>query len=122
MPQKIFKQCLLAKNKANLILGLINGGVSHKSTEVIKACLISFRVLYPFWSPINVKDADMLEDVQRKATKMSPGLRNLSYEERLKRLGMFSLRCKRLKSDMIEVFKMIHGIDKVYREKFFLYR
>ena len=55
----------------------------------------------------------MLEGIQRRATKMIPSLRNLSYEERLKRLGMFSLRCRRLRGDMIEVFKMIHSIDKV---------
>ena len=45
-------------------------------------------------------------------------LRNL-YEERLKRLGMFSLRHRRLRGDIIEVFKMIHGIDKVNLGKLF---
>ena len=49
----------------------------------------------------------MLEGVQRRATKMIPSLRNLSYEERLKRLGMFSLRRRRLRGNNIEVFKMI---------------
>ena len=34
-----------------------------------------------FWTPISVKDADMLERIQRKAIKMIPSLRNLSYEE-----------------------------------------
>ena len=52
----------------------------------------------------------MLEGVQRRATKMIPSLRNLSYEERLKRLGMFSLRRRRLRGDMMESFKVIHGI------------
>ena len=61
----------------------------------------------------------MLEGVKRKATKMIPSLRNLSYEERLKRLGMFSLRCRRLKGDMIEVFKIIHGRDKLNLWKLF---
>ena len=46
-------------------------------------------------------------------------LRNLSYEERLKRFGMFSLRRRRLKGDMVEVFKMIHGINKVNLGKLF---
>ena len=64
----------------------------------------------------------MLEGVHRRATKMIPGLRNLSYEDRLKRLGMFSLRRRGLTGDMIEVFKMIHGIDKVNLGKLFLYR
>ena len=74
------------------------------------------------WLPINEKDADTLEWVQRRATKMILGLRNLSYEERLKRLGMFSLRRRRLKDDMIEVFRRIHGIDKVNLGKLFLCR
>ena len=67
---------------------------------------------------MNVKDADVLEGVQRRATKMFPSLRNL-YEERLKRLGMFSLRRRRLMGDVIEVFKMIQGIDKVNLGKLF---
>ena len=44
---------------------------------------------------------------------MIPSLRNLSYEERFKRLGMFFLKRRKLRGVMIEVFKMIHGIDKV---------
>ena len=60
----------------------------------------------------------MLKGIQRRATKMIPSLRNL-YEERLKRLGIFSLRGRRFKGDMNEVFKMIHGIDKVNLEKLF---
>ena len=37
----------------------------------------------------------------------------------MKRLGMFSLRRRRLRSDMIEMFKMIHGVDKVNLGKIF---
>ena len=60
----------------------------------------------------------MLEGVQRKATKMIPSLRNLC-KERLKRLGMFSLKRRRLRGCMIEVLKMIQGIDKVNLGMFF---
>ena len=61
----------------------------------------------------------MVEGIQRRATKRIPSLRNLSYEERLKMLSMLSLRRRRLKGDVIEVFKMIHGIDKVNLENLF---
>ena len=61
----------------------------------------------------------MLEGVQRRTTNMILSLRNLSYKERLKRLGMFSLRRRRFSGDMIEVFKMIYGIAKVNLEKVF---
>ena len=73
-----------------------------------------------FWSPVNANDAYMLEVVQRRATKMIQSLSNLSYEERLKRLGMFSLKHRKLRSYMIEVLKMIHGIHKVNLGKLFL--
>ena len=66
-----------------------------------------------------LKDADMLEGVQRRAIKMFRSLRNLSHEERLKRFRMFSLRRRRLRGDVIEVFKVIPGIDKVNLEKLF---
>ena len=61
----------------------------------------------------------MLEGIQRRATKIIPSLRNLSCKEKLKRLGMFSLRRRRLRGDIIEVFKMIQGNDKVNLGKLF---
>ena len=108
---KFSKQCLLVKNKVHLILGIINRRVSYKSTEVLSKLYRSYirphlKYCIQFWSPINEKDAGMLEGVQRRAIKMIPSLRNLSYEERMKRLGRFFLRRRRLRGDMIEVFKM----------------
>ena len=77
----------MTKNKANLTLGIISRGVSYKSTEVILKIYRSYfrphlEYCIQVWSPINVKDADMLHGVQRKATKMSHSLRNFSYKER----------------------------------------
>ena len=54
------KHCLLAKNKANLMLGIIKRGVSYKSAEVISKLYRlylkpHFQYCIQFWSPINVK-------------------------------------------------------------------
>ena len=99
------------------MLGIIKRVVLYNSAVVISKLYRSYVIpnleyCIQFWLPINERDADMLEGVQRRATKMIQSLRNLSYEERLKRLGMFTLRRRRLRGEMIEVFKIIHGIDK----------
>ena len=51
----------------------------------------------------------MLEKVQRRTTKLIPGLRDLGYEERLKECGLTTLESRRLRVDQIEVFKMLNG-------------
>ena len=64
------------------------------------------------------KDIDMLERVQRRATKMIPKLRNISYEMRLKECGLKTLETRRLR-DQIELFKILNGYENIYRNIFF---
>ena len=50
-----------------------------------------------------------LENVQRGTTKIIPGLKNLSYEERLQEQQLPPLVYRRLRGDMIEAYKLTTG-------------
>ena len=56
-----------------------------------------------------MKDKERLERVQRRFTRMVPGLRGLDYERRLERLKLMSLQERRNRSDQIEMFKISKG-------------
>jgi hypothetical protein len=72
------------------------------------------------WSPYTKKDIELIENVQRRATKQVPSLKQLSYTDRLKKLKMPTLKYRRLRGDMIETFKITNGIyDKDVTERFF---
>ena len=60
-----------------------------------------------FWMPQFKKVRDLLEGVQQKATKMIKGLEHLSYEERLSNLYLFSLGKRRMRGNLINVYKYL---------------
>ena len=61
------------------------------------------------WSPYKQKYKDAIENVQRRATKQLPGMKDIPYEERLQRLKLLTLAYRQTRGDMIEVYKLLHG-------------
>ena len=65
------------------------------------------------WHPRYRRDKLEVEKIQRRATRLIPSLKGLSYEERLRALKLPSLEHPRMRGDMIQVFKILKGIDRL---------
>ena len=59
------------------------------------------------------KDIELIKKVQHIATRVVPGLAKLTYEERLRRHDLPSLAFRRIRGNIIEVFKYMKGIYDV---------
>ena len=73
----------------------------------------------PLWNPHLKKHITKLEKVQKHATKMVPELRELSYTERLRELGLPTLQSRRERGDMITVYRFLKGFDRINSQQFF---
>ena len=118
------KQCSEVVKTANKLIGFIGRSFEFRTEEIILSLYNALvrphlEFCVQCWSPYYKKDMDKLERVQRRVTKLIPRLRNKPYEERLSELNLFSLSKRRLRGDLIEVFKIIKGIENMDMGKYF---
>jgi len=105
--------------KANQKLGMIRRSFEYMDKQMflmIYKTLIRPTLEYAtvIWSPWMKKDIVSIEQVQRRATKLVKEIRHLTYEQRLKELGLPTLVYRRQRADMVQMFKILNKADEVH--------
>ena len=113
------QQCSQAYSKASKLLGVLNRSIFvYKSKDImlkLYKSLVRPHLEYctAAWSPHYVKDKELLERIQRRFTRLIPELKGLSYSDRLNALKLWTLEERRIRADLIEVYKMLNGLSDV---------
>ena len=99
-------------NKANGIVGLIRRSFIHLDEEsflgLYKASVKShLEYANSVWAPRIKRQVEVIENVQRRATKIIPCFKDLTNQERIRKLKLPTLRYRMLRGDLIEIFKIL---------------
>ena len=82
----------------------------------IQSIVAKFGVL------LSYQDVKLLEDVQRRATKLIKEVNGMKYYFRLQKLGLSHQETRRILSDVIETYKILNGLYNIDEDLFFLYK
>ena len=96
---------------------LFKGFSSRNSQLLVKAFTTYVRPLLEYnsfiWSPNDIYNITKIESVQRRFTKRIPSVSQLSYRDRLAILGLDSLEYRRLITDLVMMYKIVHHLVDV---------
>ena len=114
-----------AVKKAQRNLSIICRTISSRKPEVflpLYNALVRSHLEFavPVWNPFLIRDIQMIEKIQKRATKIVFGMKNLPYEQRLQQLNLDSLEKRRTIFDLSEVYKIFRGLSIIKPEEFFI--
>ena len=117
-------QCESAAKNGNAALGLIMRVFHYRTKSTLVPLYKTFvrpKLEYAAmaWSPWLEKDMEAIEKVQKRMVRMLSDVRGGTYEEKLKEIGMTTLKDRRTRGDLIETYKTLSGLNNVERDRWF---
>jgi len=112
---KFHSHTAIVTAKANRILAVINKSFEYLNTNMLPQLYKSFvRPILEYgnivWGPQYIVDQQLVEKIQRRATKLVSEIKELQYVDRLKHLNLPSLRYRRRRGDLIYAYKLFHNM------------
>ena len=113
-----------AINKANKMLGLIKRTFNYLNRETflkLYKSMVRPHLEYGniVWHPLYKRQSSSIEKVQRRATKILKECKNMTYPQRLNYLNLHTLKGRRLRGDLIEMYKIFNGLTDLDKDKMF---
>ena len=110
--------------KANQMLGIIKRTFTFMNKSIflkLYKALVRSHLEYGnvIWNPHLKRQSIQIESIQRRATKLLPECRNMSYDQRLRYLKIYSLKGRRIRGDLIQTYKIFQGIDDIKPDSIF---
>ena len=112
--------------KANGVLSQLHRTIICRNKDVfINLFKIFVRPIVesagPAWCPFEKQYIDQIEKIQRRATRMVPGIGHMDYDERLNLCHLTTLEQRRQRGDMIHVYKMLNVYTPTNNDDFFCF-
>jgi len=113
--EHVNRACSMAYMKLGMLRRTFKTWTNARTFKMLFTTCVRPHLEYavPVWNALRKKDIKKLEKVQERATRLVPQLQDLSYAERLLNLGLTSLEERRLRGDMIQMYKIFKNFNHV---------